>query len=239
MKLVCLIAAALMAGLPADSAMSDENARVVTVSGRGKVSVEPDEARVSLTVLARADQQQAAQRDVDDKVEAVLRMLGQLDIPRKEISTTRVNISPEYRWDKGTSQRQIVGYMVQRTIEIELSELEKLGELMQRATAAGVNQVSPPVLGAKEEDEHRRAALAKAAEDARLNARTLARTLNAKLGPVRRITGSDVAQPVPIRPMMESRAMMSDSAAKGAETYTPGQIEFSASVTVEFDLETN
>ena len=236
MKLVCLIAAALMAGLPAERAMSDEGARVVTVSGRGEVTVEPDEAQLSLTVLARADQQQAAQREVDDKVGAVLRMLGQLDIPRKEITTTRVNISPEYRWDKSSSQRRIVGYMVQRTIEIDLSELEKLGELMQRATAAGVNQVSPPQLGAKDEDKHRRAALALAAEDARLNAETLAGTLDAKLGPVRRITSSDVAHPVP-RPMMESRKMLSDSGGKGAETYTAGQIEFEARVTVEFDLE--
>lgn len=217
--------------------MSDEDIRIVTVSGHGEVSVEPDKAQVSLTVLASAEQQQIAQREVDEKVDAVLRMLTRLDIPRKEISTTRVNISPEYRWDKGSSERRIVGYTVQRTIEIDLSDLEKLGELMQRATAAGVNQVSPPELGARDEDEHRRAALARAAEDARLNAETLARTLGARLGAVRRITGSGVAQPIPIRPMMESRAMKSVGGADGAETYTPGEIQFSADVTVEFYLE--
>ena len=220
-------------------AMSDDNTpeRVVTVSGRGEVSVEPDRAEVSLAIMVRSEQQQSAQREVDDTVEAVLRLTDKLDIPRKDVRTTRLNINPEFRWDKNTSERVLTGYMVQRTVEVNLGNLEKLGELMQRATSAGVNQVSPPVLGAENEDGHRREALARAAKDARLNAEILAHTLDARLGKVRRITSSDVIHhPPPIRPMMESRAMMAD--AKGAaETYTPGEIKYAAGVTVEFDLQ--
>ncbi|NNF60102.1 MAG: SIMPL domain-containing protein [Gammaproteobacteria bacterium] len=217
--------------------MSEQQARTVTVSGNGEVSVEPDRAQVNLSVMIRSDQQQSAQREVDDTVEAVLRLTDKLGIPRKDVRTTRLNINPEFRWDKNTNERKISGYMVQRTVEINLKDLEKLGDLMHRATQAGVNQVSAPALGAEDEDKHRRDALAKAAEDARLNAETLARTLGAKLGKVRRITSSDVIHqpPVPM-PRMESRAMMAD-AGGAAETYTPGEIKFSAGVTVEFDLE--
>lgn len=220
----------------AGSVMADDN-RIVTVSGRGEVAVEPDRAQVSLSIMVRGDQQQSAQREVDETVDAVLRLTDKLDIPRKDVRTTRLNINPEFHWDKNTSERKITGYMVQRTVEVNLRKLEKLGELMHRATTAGVNQVSPPVLGTDSEDEHRREALALAAEDARLNADTLARTLDARVGKVRRITSGDVVhQPPPVRPMMESRAM-SVSAKSPAETYTPGEIKYNASVTVEFDLD--
>lgn len=237
MKSVAAILAILALSILPDPVMSDEQPRVVTVSGQGEVSVEPDRAEVSLSIMVRSEQQQSAQREVDDTVDAVLRLTDKLDIPRKDVRTTRLNINPEFRWDKETSERVITGYMVQRTVEVNLRDLEKLGELMQRATSAGVNQVSPPVLGAENDDGYRREALAKAAKDARLNAEILAKTLDARLGKVRRITSSDVMfQPAPIRPMMESRAMMAD--AKGAaESYTPGEIKYTAGVTAEFDLE--
>jgi len=235
-SLCTIIAMSALSILPGQ-VMSDDTARVVTVSGRGEVSVEPDRAQVSLSIMVRSEQQQAAQREVDDTVDAVLRLTDKLDIPRKDVRTTRLNINPEFRWDKNTSERKITGYMIQRTVEVNLKELEKLGGLMQRATSAGVNQVSPPVLGAENEDEHRREALARAATDARLNAETLAQSLDARLGKVRRITSSDVIHhPAPMpRMRMESRAMMAD--AQGAETYTPGEIKYSAAVTVEFDLD--
>ena len=236
MQSVCTIIAIFALSIVPAPAVSDD-ARIVTVSGRGEVSVEPDRAQVTLSIMIRSDQQQAAQREVDDTVDAVLRLIDKLDIPKKDVRTTRLNINPEFRWDKNTNERKISGYMVQRTVEVNLRELEKLGELMHRATSAGVNQVSPPVLGAENEDEHRREALARAAGDARLNAETLAHTLDARLGKVRRITSSDVIHqpPIPL-PKMESRAMMAD-AGGAAETYTPGEIKFNAGVTVEFDLD--
>lgn len=237
MKFLCTIIAMLALTILPGQVMSDDTSnRVVTVSGRGEVSVEPDRAEISLAILVRGDQQQAAQREVDDTVEAVLRLTDKLGIARQDVRTTRLNINPEFRWDKSTNERVITGYTIQRTVEVMLTDLEKLGELMQRATSAGVNQVSPPVLGAKDEDRHRREALSRAAEDARLNADVLARTLGAKLGEVRRITSSDVIHhPAPVR--MESRAMMANAKGAAAETYTPGEIKFTAGVTVEFDLE--
>ncbi|MBT8098502.1 MAG: SIMPL domain-containing protein [Gammaproteobacteria bacterium] len=235
MKQFVICAMALFMTLPACAEMTTED-RVVTVSGRGEVTVPPDEAEITLTVVARDETQKAAQTEVDRSVVAVMRLLDDLDIPKKEINTTRINISPEYRWDKQHNENRIHGYMVQRSIVVRLTALEKLGELMQRATASGVNQVSPPILGAADEDEHRREALALAAEDARNNATVLARTLDAKVGPVRRITSSDVAHQPPPRPMA-NRAMMAESSAAAAESYTPGEIRFSASVTVEFDLD--
>ncbi len=236
MNALCTITVVLAMSVLNGPVMSAETDRVVTVGGNGEVTVEPNRAQVSLSIMVRSDQQQSAQREVDDTVDAVLRLTDNLDIPRRDVRTTRLNINPEFRWDKATNERKISGYMVQRTVEVNLRDLEKLGELMHRATSAGVNQVSPPVLGTDSEDEHRREALARAAGDARANAERLAETLGAKLGPVRRITSSDVIhQPPPVRPMMRAEAKMAGDSGP-AESYTPGEIKYNASVTVEFDL---
>lgn len=229
--------ALVMALAPVPAVSADHgDPRVVTVSGRGEVAVEPDRARVSLAIMSRADQQRVAQDEVDRIVDAVLRLVDDLDIPRKHVNTTGLTVMPEYRWDQDDNERRLAGYMVQRSVEVNLEDLTKLGRLMHEATTAGVNQVSPPVLEASDADEHRRRALARAAEDARLNADVLARTLDAKLGAVRRITSSDVMHHPPPRPMMESRAMAMDAKA-AEETYNAAEIRFEASITAEFDLD--
>lgn len=236
--LLALLIAGLSVGAAADEhGGATDGTRLIRVGGEGEVMASPDRAQVTLAVSAREARQQAAQERVDEAIGRVLRLTRDLRIPEDRVRTTRVVIRPEYEWDQNTRQRRLTAYYVQRAVEVDLRELEKLGELMQRATSAGVNEVSPPVLDASNKDELKRQALARAAEDARANAEVLASTLGASLGAVRSVVTSDVQfQPPPIRPMLESRAMAAD--AKAAETYTPGEIRFSANVTVEFDLNT-
>lgn len=228
--------AVVLALAPAAAVSAANDARVVTVSGRGEVAAPPDRARVSLAIMARAQQPRPAQDEVDKIVEAVLRVTDKLDIPRKHVDTTGLTIMPEYRWDREDEQQILVGYLVQRSIDVRLEDLSKLGRLMHETTSAGVNQVSPPVLESSDAPGQRRKALARAAEDARLNAEVLARTLDARLGAVRRITSSDVMHHPPPQPLMEARVMAMD--AKAAEaTYNPAEIRFDATVTVEFELD--
>jgi uncharacterized protein YggE len=119
-------------------------------------------------------------------------------------------------------------------MRVEVDDLDKLGKLVEGAVAAGVNQVSPPQLDSSRRDALHREALAMAAKDARANADVLAKTLGAKLGDPISIADSRPAPqpPVPYA-RMATAAMESDSAA----TYSAGDLRFSATVTVVFDLE--
>ena len=74
--------------------------------------------------------------------------------------------------------------------------------------------------------------MAKAVEDARLNAETLARAAGANLGPVRTLNGVDSAPPVP---MYRRRSRWPTAMAPEA-TYQAGEMKFSASVNAEYDL---
>jgi hypothetical protein len=117
-------------------------------------------------------------------------------------------------------------------------DLEQLGPLLERAVDAGVNQVNDPVLDSSKRKSLEREAMAKAVEDARLNAETLAKAAGARLGPVRMLNGASSAPPMPM--YRRGPMVMADAAAAPpAETYQPGEMKFSAMVGAEYDLLVN
>jgi uncharacterized protein len=208
--------------------------RIVKVSGSGEVQVEPDRALVTVGVESRNLALQNAQQEVNRIVTRFLALCDELHIPREQVQSSSANVQPEYDWNNDTHERRLIDYYVSRQLQVDLHDLDKLGQLMERAVSAGVNQVSPPQLGTSRAQALRRDALSKAAEDARLNAEALAKTLGARVGKVRRIASSDVAMQPPPQPLERGVAMMAKSG--GEQTYETGQIKINADVTAEFDL---
>ena len=213
---------------------ADPPDRVVTVSGTGEVQTVPDRALIIVGAEARNPDLQTAQQEVNRVVERFLALCDELRIPRQQVQSSAANVQAEFDWNNETHQRRMLGYYVSRQLQVDLRELDRLGPLMERAVTAGVSQVSPPQLGTSRAEALRREALTKAADDARLNADALAKTLGARIGKVRRIASSDVGLQPPPPPVERAMAMMKDGG--GAETYETGQIKVNAQVTAEFDL---
>jgi uncharacterized protein len=211
----------------------DARPRTVTVSGSGEVAAEPDLAHVTLGVEARKPTMAEARAAVATTVERVLALTRDLRIDPKLVNATRVQVQPEYSWNEKDRKRVLLGYIVSRQVQVELRDLEQLGPLLERAVDAGVNQVNDPVLDSSRRKAVEREAMAKAVEDARLNAETLARAAGAKLGPVRTLNGSSSAPPMPI---YRRGAVMADAAMAPEATYQPGEMKFSATVNAEYDL---
>ena len=209
--------------------------RVVTVSGTGEIQVAPDKALVNVAVEARNPTLQTAQQEVNGIVERFLALCDELHIPRQQVQSSSANVQAEFDWNNETHERRMLDYSVSRQIQVDLRDLDRLGPLMEKAVGLGVNQVSPPQLETTRADALRREALSKAADDARLNAEALAKTLGARVGKVRRIASSDVGLQPPPQPLERGIAMMA-KAGGGAETYETGQITINAQVTAEFDL---
>jgi len=234
---VLLVLAVFVFSLLGSPAMAND--RTVTVSGNGEVSAPPDRAIMTLGVEARGSDQKATQREVEDVVRKFIAACDEFGIAKGSVKTAQLNVRPEYNWRKGNS-RELIGYYVHRSLEIKLDDISKLGLVMEEATNLGVNQVQSPTLESSRKDDLLREALAKAATNARLNAETVATTLDAKVGKVRNISTTNVSFRPPPGPRMMAMESRSASVSKsGADTFETGEVKYSADVTVEFDLVVN
>lgn len=223
----------LTMALLASPLAAEEAPRQVSVSGNGEITVVPDRASLSLGVEMRARELQGARDEVSRVVGEFLSLAKKLGIDKKFLNTSQLNIRPEYDWIAATRKRKLTGYYVARQISVELEDLEKLGALLERATDLGINQVSGPFFTSSRQEELKRVALKRAAEDARRNAEVLAMTLGATLGPIRSIQAQDVSFP---RPLVQARMAMAADAGMAEESYEPGEIKLNAQVNAVFDL---
>lgn len=214
-------------------ALAQQELRTITVSGSGSSSVMPDRANVQMSVVARSATLGEAQRTAAEVTGKVLEMTDSLGIDRDQIDTTGSSVRPDYRWNKEREEQELRGYIVDRQMNVEVQDLDKLGALVEGALELSVNQVYPPQLDSSNRREAYRTALAAAAKDAQANAKQLAEALGASVGEVLQIT--TVSQPAPPMPYMRATASLAMD--QGApETYNAANLEFDATVTAVFEL---
>ena len=213
--------------------------RAVTVSGQGEVSAAPDRARLSMAVEETSPDLKAAQTKVNGVVRTYLAQAKALGAKDEDISTAGLSINAEYDYSNPKGGRKFLGYHVTRSIEVVVRDLDKIGDYLQRATDAGINNVSNPQLESSRADELQRQALAKAALDAQAKARVLADTLGVKLGAVHTISASAEASPPPgPQPRMMMMAKAADAGGNDQMGFAAGEIRFTTSLVAEFDLGT-
>jgi uncharacterized protein YggE len=217
------------------AAHEEPRPRLLTVSGEGEVEVAPDRADVGFSVEASEKNLADAEKAVTDGVARLLKLCDALGIPKSDVRSAQLNVHPQYDGGVVSNRPRIVGYFVSRQVDVDLRDLGKLGKLLQGAVETGANRVSGVSFGSTRKDEHQRAALAKAAEDARANAEVLARTLGVKLGRLHALSASESGG-MPMGVQFEPRMMMKAAGAPAEQTYEAGEIKFQASVTAEYDL---
>ena len=228
------LTALLLATLAPFAAHADERPRIVSTTGQGEVSAQPDMARVTLGVDARRKTLAEARTEVTAAIDRLLALTRELKIDPRYVNATRLQVRPEYTWSEQGKKQVLQGYYVGRQVEVELRDLDQLGPLLERAVTAGANQVGDASLDSTRRKELERQAMTLAVQDAAANAGTLAQAAGARLGPVRSLNASPSPPPMPMYRMV---AMADAAAAPPAEsTYVAGEMRFAATVSAEYDL---
>ena len=210
--------------------------RSVSVDGQGEVFTTPDRARVSMSVEVTKPELPAAQAEANRIVRELLAQLRPLGLKDEDIATAGLNIRAEY--DYANNKRRFLGYHVSRGIEVVVRDLDKIGDVLLKATAAGINNVSDPQLESSKAEGLQREALAKAAANARAKAQVLADALGVKLGTIHTLRSSTEAPPpVPRgRVMAFAAAPAADASGNEQMGFSTGQIRYGASLDADFDL---
>ena len=200
--------------------------RVMTVTGVGKLSVEPNIVRIQLEVITENNELRQAQQENSNIMNRVIGSLLELGIERENIKTTSYNIFPQYDYVEG--KQLFRGYKVTNAITITTTNIDQAGSIIDVAVQNGVNSVSNIKFDVENEQLEYRKALSLALRDALAKAQSMAKTMQLQLDP-HPIKISEVAneQPVayPIFSTME----------RGASTpIEQGQITIKAVVNVQF-----
>jgi uncharacterized protein YggE len=219
--------------------------RLITVGGEAEVRVVPDEVVLTLGVQTNDVDLGVAKSENDRRVEAVLAAAEDHGVAREHLRTDYLQIEPRYR-DRYQGL-DFLGYWVQKTIVVRLSDISEFEALLSAVLEAGANFVHGIDFRTTELRQHRDRARSLALQAAAEKAEAMAAELGQRLGPPRSIREDYVGWWSSYGSWWGSRAggAMSQNVVQNVGSAparlegptTPGQLSVTARVTVSFELE--
>jgi uncharacterized protein YggE len=195
------LAASLAFPAMASAADSAKAPRIV-VSGEGEAAIAPDIALLSLSVMREAKTARAALDANNDAMAAVIAAMKTFGIAERDLQTAGIQINPRYNYTNkpdGSQEAELIAYQVTNTLSVRVRDIDKTGEVLDKAVSLGVNQGG----GISFTNEDPAAAVTearkKAVADAIAKAKVLAGAAGVSVGRVLEITDQAVApSPMPI-----------------------------------------
>jgi uncharacterized protein YggE len=239
-----LAALAVLAALTLATALSGCQTKVVTAAagtqpdtvttvGTGEALATPDQALVDLGVTVQNPDAKAAMNAAAISSKAVLTAIEKAGVAKDDIQTTQVMLDPQYSSGPGSSGApKITGYQATVNFHVTIRKLADAGKVIEAATTAGANVSNGPQFVMSASNPKRNVALAKAVEDARSRAETMAKAVGKQVGNVVTMT----EQTAPQTPGLLFDMTAKSSAAGAQVPVQPGQLTTSAQATVTFEL---
>lgn len=215
----------------------------LTVSAEGKINVPPDKAVLSFAVETVGKKLANVQEENQERMALVLNECQKLEIPPKFIQTTSLNVIPEYppspRRSSGGSLEQtiprIIGYRVMHQVNVEVRNLDIVGQVVDRVLKVGANRFSGISWGLQDEQPNKLQVLQLASSKAQAKAKTLAQSLKLKLVKIMKVMegGVSIMAPRGQRRMMASAMAMESG---GDASVSAGEITVRGTVTLEYEI---
>jgi len=164
----------------------------ISVTGEGEVSLAPDMATLTLTVVSEHDSADKAVQANSAAMRKVLQAMEEKGIESKDMRTSHFYIQPKYsradRDDPKTHSRRIIGYTVHNTLGVIVRDLERVGSILQTSIELGVNQGGDIQFSNDNPQQAISEARKLAMEDAKARAETLADAADVALGKLLQVT---------------------------------------------------
>ena len=158
---------------------------------KAKSTVAPDLALLTLSVMREAKTARAALDANNDAMAAVIAAMKSAGIKDRDLQTAGIQINPRYNYTNkpdGSQEAELVAYQVTNTLSVRIRDIDKTGEILDKAVSLGVNQGG----GISFTNEDPKAAVTearkKAVADAMAKAKTLAEAAGVSIGRVLEIT---------------------------------------------------
>lgn len=230
------LALAAAIALPAIAQAADTKAGPrIFVTGEGEATVAPDIAILTLSVMREAKTARAALDANNDAMAAVITAMKAAGIEDRDLQTAGIQISPRYNYNSkpdGSQNAELVAYQVTNTLSVRIRDIDKTGELLDKAVTLGVNEGGGIVFTNADPAAVVTEARKKAVADAMAKARTLAEAAGTSVGKVIEISEQS-APPRPIRMAAKSFDAMPEAASAPVQA---GENAYRVQVNVTFEL---
>lgn len=203
---------------------------LLTVTGNGQSTAEPDMAQISVGVSTQAATASEAMSENATRQQAVIDRLKAEGIEERDIQTAGLNLSPMQDYSQDGKPPVITGYMAQNTVSVRVRDLAKLGAVLDNLVESGANEISGISFSREDATEAEDAARVDAITAAARRAEVMAQAAGQRLGPIMSISDTEImSSPGPVMMGMAR-------AEKDSTPIQAGELAISARVTVVYAL---
>jgi hypothetical protein len=169
----------------------------VMVTGDSIVHAQPDTAILTVSVVTQASRALEAQQQNANKTDAVVRALRNAAGAGAEIKTSGYSLQPQ-RVYKENQPPTITGYEARNSVTVTLSDLSRVGTVIDATAQAGANDVAGISFTLRKDRPARDQALAEATREAVSKAQVIATALGGRVTRIVEVQEEGVARPIPI-----------------------------------------
>jgi uncharacterized protein len=209
------------------------NGTRLDVQARGESKQVPDIAVVSAGVVTQSADAQSAMRDNANRMAKVIAALKAAGIAEKDIQTTSVNLSPQYRY-ANNEVPVITGYQANNTVNVRFRDIGKSGAVLDALVRQGANQINGPSLMIDNPEAAQDSARVSAMKAARTRADLYAKAAGLTVKRIVSISEAIEYSGGPV-PMMARGAVMEVAEAK--TSIAPGEQSVGVTLSVVFELQ--
>lgn len=169
----------------------------VRVGGDAIIQAQPDTAIVTISVVSQARQALQAQQETATKSEAVVRTVKAAMGAGAEIKTSGYSLVPQ-RIYKENQPPTIVGYEARNSVTVTISDLTKVGAVIDAASEAGANDITGIAFTLRKDRPAKDQALGEATRTAIGKAQVIAQALNGRVVRVVEVQEEGLVRPMPV-----------------------------------------
>ncbi|WP_042337490.1 SIMPL domain-containing protein [Bacillus andreraoultii] len=204
------------------------NQKMITVTGEGKIAVEPNLAIITMGIVTENKSLQAAQSENSERSAKVIQTLFAQQINRNDIQTVEYRIDRLYDFVEG--KQVFRAYEVRHLIEVRVRDISQIGSIVDSAVTAGVNTINNIRFDYENKSASYDQALRLALKDAQRKANVIASEAGGTFRPIpiEIMEGKQGVVPVPFQ------SFATEKVAGVSTPIEPGTMQIEAALIVKF-----
>lgn len=215
---------------------------VITVRGSSKIIANPDVATFTFTVRKESKDPIKAQQEMSVTTNQAIAALKAKNVAEKNIKMQSYNTNPKYSYPNVVCVKNVCppsnpvvsGYEASQVVNVKVLDITKIGELLNEISALGISEVGEVFFAVDEPQKVKILAREEAINNAKKDAKLLAKNLGVKLGKIVRFNEDNIAQF-----QVEPRMMMAKTAS-AMESEIPqilsGETPISSNVSITYEI---